>query len=96
MCSLSARLTGKLTVDPPSVNAGERATKLRSQQEVGSCCAYSLNDFLTRPLFQRQGLAYILCRQATSVLQRTRLNVSISCEAWHAKNARHMILGGAI
>ncbi|KAH9065356.1 hypothetical protein EDB87DRAFT_1595418 [Lactarius vividus] len=60
-------------VDPPSAAAGERATKLRSQQE-------------------RQGLAYILCRQATSVLQRTRLNVSISCEAWHAKNARHMIL----
>jgi nucleotide-binding universal stress UspA family protein len=60
-------------VDPPSVNAGERATKLRSQQE-------------------RQGLAYILCRQATTVLQRTRLNVTISCEAWHAKNARHMIL----
>ncbi|KAH9080476.1 hypothetical protein EDB83DRAFT_2539774 [Lactarius deliciosus] len=63
----------KPTVDPPSAAAGERATKLRSQQE-------------------RQGLAYILCRQATSVLQRTRLNVSISCEAWHAKNARHMIL----
>ncbi|KAI0269900.1 hypothetical protein BC834DRAFT_819931 [Gloeopeniophorella convolvens] len=60
-------------VDPPSVNAGERASKLRSQQE-------------------RQGLAYILCRQATSLLQRTRLNVTISCEAWHAKNARHMIL----
>jgi len=60
-------------VDPPAANPGERATKLRSQQE-------------------RQGLAYILCRQATSVLQRTRLNVTISCEAWHAKNARHMIL----
>lgn len=60
-------------VDPPSITAGERATKLRSQQE-------------------RQGLAYILCRQATSLLQRTRLNVTISCEAWHAKNARHMIL----
>ncbi|KAI0059534.1 hypothetical protein BV25DRAFT_1918331 [Artomyces pyxidatus] len=41
---------------------------------------------------ERQGLAYILCRQATSLLQRTRLNVTISCEAWHAKNARHMIL----
>ncbi|KAI0050385.1 adenine nucleotide alpha hydrolases-like protein [Auriscalpium vulgare] len=41
---------------------------------------------------ERQGLAYILCRQATSLLQRTRLNVKISCEAWHAKNSRHMIL----
>ncbi|KAI0322039.1 hypothetical protein OF83DRAFT_1096383 [Amylostereum chailletii] len=41
---------------------------------------------------ERQGMAYILCRQATSLLQRTRLNISISCEAWHAKNARHMLL----
>ncbi|KAI0300217.1 hypothetical protein BC826DRAFT_992060 [Russula brevipes] len=63
----------ELTVDPPSANPGERATKLRSQQE-------------------RQGLAYILCRQATSLLQRTRLNVTISCQAWHAKIAKHMIL----
>ncbi|KAF8500918.1 hypothetical protein F5888DRAFT_1877273 [Russula emetica] len=60
-------------VDPPSANPGERANKLRCQQE-------------------RQGLAYILCRQATSLLQRTRLNVTISCQSWHAKNARHMIL----
>jgi hypothetical protein len=30
------RLTGELTVDPPSANPGERATKLRSQQEVRS------------------------------------------------------------
>ncbi|KAF8476545.1 hypothetical protein DFH94DRAFT_694671 [Russula ochroleuca] len=60
-------------VDPPAANPGERANKLRSQQE-------------------RQGLAYILCRQATSLLQRTRLNVTISCQAWHAKNSRHMIL----
>lgn len=60
-------------VDPPAANPGERANKLRCQQE-------------------RQGLAYILCRQATSLLQRTRLNVTISCQAWHAKNARHMIL----
>ncbi|TFY78787.1 hypothetical protein EWM64_g5227 [Hericium alpestre] len=41
---------------------------------------------------ERQGLAYILCRQVTSLLQRTRLNVTITCEAWHAKNARHMLL----
>ncbi|KAA1469831.1 hypothetical protein DENSPDRAFT_835507 [Dentipellis sp. KUC8613] len=41
---------------------------------------------------ERQGLAYILCRQVTSLLQRTRLNVTIICEAWHAKNARHMLL----
>jgi len=41
---------------------------------------------------QRQGLAYILVRQATSLLQRTKLNVTVSCQAWHAKNARHMLL----
>lgn len=41
---------------------------------------------------ERQGLAYILVRQATSLLQRTKLNVTVSCQAWHAKNARHMLL----
>ncbi|KAJ7626663.1 hypothetical protein DFH06DRAFT_1007234 [Mycena polygramma] len=41
---------------------------------------------------ERQGLAYILCRQATGLLQRTKLNVKIVCQAWHAKNARHMLL----
>jgi len=43
--------------------------------------------------FQRQGLAYILARQVTGLLQRTRLNVTILCQAWHAKNSRHMLLG---
>jgi hypothetical protein len=37
-------------------------------------------------------MAYILVRQATSLLQRTRLHVTITCQAWHAKHARHMIL----
>ncbi|KAL0960663.1 hypothetical protein HGRIS_005693 [Hohenbuehelia grisea] len=41
---------------------------------------------------ERQGMAYILARQATSLLQRTKLNVTVSCQAWHAKNARHMLL----
>ncbi|KAH7885031.1 hypothetical protein F5I97DRAFT_1810833 [Phlebopus sp. FC_14] len=41
---------------------------------------------------ERQGLAYILVRQVTSLLQRTRLNVTVSCQAWHAKHARHMLL----
>jgi hypothetical protein len=36
MCFMTFQLTGKLTVDPPSAAAGERATKLRSQQEVRS------------------------------------------------------------
>jgi len=41
---------------------------------------------------ERQALAYILVRQVTGLLQRTKLNVKISCQAWHAKNARHMLL----
>ncbi|KIK69641.1 hypothetical protein GYMLUDRAFT_151485 [Collybiopsis luxurians FD-317 M1] len=41
---------------------------------------------------ERQGLAYILLRQATSLLQRTQLNVTVACQAWHAKNSRHMLL----
>ncbi|KAF7314180.1 Thimet oligopeptidase [Mycena kentingensis (nom. inval.)] len=41
---------------------------------------------------ERQGLAYILCRQATGLLQRTKLNVTVVCQAWHAKNDRHMLL----
>ncbi|KAG5651236.1 hypothetical protein H0H81_009355 [Sphagnurus paluster] len=40
---------------------------------------------------ERQGLAYILLRQATSLLQRTRLNVKVACQAWHAKSARHIV-----
>ena len=38
-------------------------------------------------------MAYILVRQATSLLQRTALHVTVACQAWHAKNARHMLLG---
>ncbi|KAF8073821.1 hypothetical protein FPV67DRAFT_1479414 [Lyophyllum atratum] len=41
---------------------------------------------------ERQGLAYILVRQATSLLQRTKLNIKVACQAWHAKNARRMLL----
>uniref|UniRef100_D8Q038 UspA domain-containing protein n=1 Tax=Schizophyllum commune (strain H4-8 / FGSC 9210) TaxID=578458 RepID=D8Q038_SCHCM len=41
---------------------------------------------------ERQGLAYILARQATSLLQRTKLHVRVVCQAWHAKNMRHMLL----
>ncbi|KAJ2935194.1 hypothetical protein H1R20_g1924, partial [Candolleomyces eurysporus] len=41
---------------------------------------------------ERQGMAYILARQVTSLLQRTRLNVTVACQAWHAKNARHILL----
>ncbi|TDL22267.1 hypothetical protein BD410DRAFT_789006 [Rickenella mellea] len=41
---------------------------------------------------ERQTLAYILLRQVTTLLQRTKLNVTVACQAWHAKNARHMLL----
>ncbi|KAF8586285.1 hypothetical protein K439DRAFT_1631904 [Ramaria rubella] len=41
---------------------------------------------------ERQTLAYLLVRQATSLLQRTRLNVTVVCQAWHAKNSRHLLL----
>jgi hypothetical protein len=82
------------TVDPPTPNAADRAVKVRSQQEVSSRFFLESATSLVKPSSsQRQGLAYILVRQATSLLQRTRLNVVVSCQAWHAKNARHMLLG---
>ncbi|TFK52407.1 hypothetical protein OE88DRAFT_1400663 [Heliocybe sulcata] len=60
-------------IDPPTMNAVDRAMKLRNQQE-------------------RQALAYILVRQVTGLLQRTRLNITVACQSWHAKNHRHMLL----
>lgn len=42
---------------------------------------------------ERQGTASALARQVTSLLQRTVLNVSVTCQAIHSKNARHMLLG---
>ncbi|PWN29432.1 hypothetical protein BDZ90DRAFT_230302 [Jaminaea rosea] len=40
----------------------------------------------------RQSMALVLARQATALLQRTRLAVKVSCQALHAKHARHMLL----
>lgn len=40
----------------------------------------------------RQNMAVVLARQATALLQRTRLAVKISCQALHAKHSRHMLL----
>ncbi|KAK4698251.1 hypothetical protein P7C70_g8031, partial [Phenoliferia sp. Uapishka_3] len=40
----------------------------------------------------RQLNASMLSRQATALLERTRLNVRILCQAIHSKNARHMLL----
>ena len=42
---------------------------------------------------ERQGVALQLVRQVTGLLQRTKLNVTVTCQAIHSKNARHMLLG---
>ena len=41
----------------------------------------------------RQALVNLLVRQTTSLLQRTKLHVTVRCQAIHAKNSRHMLLG---
>jgi hypothetical protein len=41
----------------------------------------------------RQALVNLLVRQVTSLLQRTKLHVAVKCQAIHAKNSRHMLLG---
>lgn len=41
---------------------------------------------------QRQDMAFLLAHQAFLLLQRTELNVKVSCQAVHARNARHMLL----
>ncbi|KAF8610414.1 adenine nucleotide alpha hydrolases-like protein [Ceratobasidium sp. AG-I] len=41
---------------------------------------------------ERQTLTYLLCRQVTGLLQRTRLNVRVFCQAIHSKNSRRMLL----
>lgn len=41
---------------------------------------------------ERQTTTLVLVRQVTSLLQRTRLNITVTCQFLHAKNARHMLL----
>lgn len=41
---------------------------------------------------ERQSTAVLLSRQVTGLLSRTRLNITVTCQALHAKNARHMLL----
>ncbi|QRW00524.1 stress protein A family protein [Ceratobasidium sp. AG-Ba] len=41
---------------------------------------------------ERQTLTYLLCRQVTGLLQRTKLNVRVYCMAIHSKNSRRMLL----
>jgi len=78
-------------VDPPTANPADRSAKIRNQQEVCPFLSHTRSDSSLTSV-QRQALAYILVRQAISLLQRTQLNVTLSCQAWHAKNARHMLL----
>ncbi len=42
---------------------------------------------------ERQTQALRLVKQVTGLLQRTRLNIQVTCQAIHSKNARHMMLG---
>lgn len=78
-------------VDPQQPNQADRVSKLRNQQEVSAKSGFI--QLLIDDYQQRQTLAYILVRQVIGLLQRTKLNVTVSCQAWHAKNARHMLLG---
>lgn len=41
---------------------------------------------------ERQTTALLLVRQVTSLLSRTLLNITVTCQALHAKNARYMLL----
>jgi nucleotide-binding universal stress UspA family protein len=41
---------------------------------------------------ERQAAALALARQTTALLERTRLNVRIYCQAIHAKVPRHMLI----
>jgi hypothetical protein len=41
---------------------------------------------------QRQQMCLLLTKQVTALLQRTRLNITVTCQFLHAKNARHMLL----
>ena len=41
---------------------------------------------------ERQAAALALARQTTALLERTRLNVRIYCQASHAKVPRHMLI----
>lgn len=41
---------------------------------------------------ERQTRCLHLSREATALLERTRLHVAVQCQAIHAKNARHMLV----
>ncbi|WVQ73351.1 hypothetical protein IAR50_002919 [Cryptococcus sp. DSM 104548] len=41
---------------------------------------------------ERQTTALLLVKQVTGLLQRTRLQITVTCQFLHAKNSRHMLL----
>ncbi|ODO05070.1 hypothetical protein L198_01757 [Cryptococcus wingfieldii CBS 7118] len=41
---------------------------------------------------ERQTTALLLVKQVNSLLQRTRLQITVTCQFLHAKNSRHMLL----
>jgi nucleotide-binding universal stress UspA family protein len=41
---------------------------------------------------ERQDTALVIQRIATSLLERTRLHVRVTCQAVHASNPRHMLI----
>jgi len=41
---------------------------------------------------ERQTQALLMVKQVTGLLQRTRLNITVTCQAIHSTNARHMML----
>ena len=69
------------------VSVMETDTKLDSLEPQGE-------DPNRRMLNQRlrQDMTVRLANQAFVLLQRTKLNVKVSCQAIHARNARHMLL----
>ncbi|KAK0531715.1 hypothetical protein OC834_001316 [Tilletia horrida] len=69
------------------VSVMETDTKLDAVDHV-------FEDKQTRMQHQkiRQDMALVLARQATNLLQRTRLGVKVVCQALHATNSRRMLI----
>ncbi|GAA6004753.1 hypothetical protein JCM11491_002217 [Sporobolomyces phaffii] len=71
------------------VSVMETDTKLDSDDSNPSSSAKAAKLTNQR---ERQSAVLRISRQATTLLERTRLNVRIICQAIHSKNARHMLV----
>ncbi|KAI8457475.1 hypothetical protein BY996DRAFT_4578355, partial [Phakopsora pachyrhizi] len=60
--------------------------------DPGECASQADRTAKIRNQKDRQEKATSLVREATSLLERTRLNVRVTCQAVHAKNAKHMLV----